>query len=323
MTGEDWIPVFKTEVRPRLGMRGSAAFGLNGGLDLGVAGVVSHRTIAAPRGGRRGGGSGCARVASAGAGRAARRSCPRSTPPPDRPSTPRQVRDNNPDPIWRPIEVDIRQLCSADEDRPLKLQVGRKWACVLCALCASAGLRRRLRCWLSGAVPCHEDRPLKLRVGPRWLEAVGSARLGRAGCGRVWWVGGPACSATSARCSSLAHPTPLGARCCCCRRQVCDHNDNGRVPHCSKAAHSNTQSAFVWVAALPQVWDYNDSGSHQLIGEVVTSLTAMRAMAPGTYVAPSYSLEGGKEQVGPGPLAPAGQAGGRYRNVIERGGRRW
>lgn len=34
-----------------------------------------------------------------------------------------QVRDNNPDPVWMPIEVDIRQLCSADEARPLKLQV--------------------------------------------------------------------------------------------------------------------------------------------------------------------------------------------------------
>lgn len=35
---------------------------------------------------------------------------------------PVQVRKNNPDPVWQPIEVDIRQLCSADEQRPLKLQ---------------------------------------------------------------------------------------------------------------------------------------------------------------------------------------------------------
>lgn len=35
---------------------------------------------------------------------------------------PLQVRKNNPDPVWQPIEVDIRQLCSADEQRPLKLQ---------------------------------------------------------------------------------------------------------------------------------------------------------------------------------------------------------
>ncbi|KAL4422477.1 hypothetical protein ABPG75_008674 [Micractinium tetrahymenae] len=34
-----------------------------------------------------------------------------------------EVRDNNPDPVWMPLEVDIRQLCSAEEQRPLKLQV--------------------------------------------------------------------------------------------------------------------------------------------------------------------------------------------------------
>ncbi|GAB4821761.1 hypothetical protein N2152v2_008807 [Parachlorella kessleri] len=34
-----------------------------------------------------------------------------------------EVRSKNPEPIWAPIEVDILQLCSADEQRPLKLQV--------------------------------------------------------------------------------------------------------------------------------------------------------------------------------------------------------
>lgn len=34
-----------------------------------------------------------------------------------------QVRENNSDPLWQPIEVDIRQLCSADEQLPLRLQV--------------------------------------------------------------------------------------------------------------------------------------------------------------------------------------------------------
>lgn len=45
--------------------------------------------------------------------------------PPTRHLAP-QVRDNNPDPVWVPIEVDIRQLCSADEARPLKLQVTQR-----------------------------------------------------------------------------------------------------------------------------------------------------------------------------------------------------
>ena len=33
------------------------------------------------------------------------------------------MRNNNSDPLWQPIEVDIRQLCGADEKLPLKLQV--------------------------------------------------------------------------------------------------------------------------------------------------------------------------------------------------------
>lgn len=44
---------------------------------------------------------------------------------PARPCNPLQVRMDNPDPVWQPIEVDIRQLCSADEQRPLKLQASR------------------------------------------------------------------------------------------------------------------------------------------------------------------------------------------------------
>jgi hypothetical protein len=35
-----------------------------------------------------------------------------------------QVRSNNANPLWQPIEVDIRQLCAADESLPLRLQVG-------------------------------------------------------------------------------------------------------------------------------------------------------------------------------------------------------
>ncbi|PSC75962.1 BONZAI 3-like isoform X1 isoform A [Micractinium conductrix] len=34
-----------------------------------------------------------------------------------------EVRDKNSDPVWQPMEIDIRQLCSADEARPLKLEV--------------------------------------------------------------------------------------------------------------------------------------------------------------------------------------------------------
>lgn len=34
-----------------------------------------------------------------------------------------EVIDNNLHPAWRPIEVDIRQLCNADEHRPLRLEV--------------------------------------------------------------------------------------------------------------------------------------------------------------------------------------------------------
>ncbi|KAL4854258.1 Copine-5 [Chlorella vulgaris] len=34
-----------------------------------------------------------------------------------------ETRMNNSDPLWQPIEVDIRQLCSADEKLPIKLQV--------------------------------------------------------------------------------------------------------------------------------------------------------------------------------------------------------
>ena len=34
-----------------------------------------------------------------------------------------QVKDNNLNPVWQPIEVDIRQLCNADGARPLRMEV--------------------------------------------------------------------------------------------------------------------------------------------------------------------------------------------------------
>ena len=105
---EDWIPVFKTEVRAAARVAcpatqpfewwtrtGAGLHPCNAVAPLGLPCTCRRRAAGCPPAGAT----------------AAAPACPAP-----------QVRDNNTDPIWRPIEVDIRQLCSGDEDRPLKLQ---------------------------------------------------------------------------------------------------------------------------------------------------------------------------------------------------------
>lgn len=87
-----------------------------------------------------------------------------------------EVRDNNPDPVWVPIEVDIRQLCSADEARPLKLQVfdfKTSGSHVLIGECTTS-----LAALLQLAAGPADSRSLELAAPPSNKAGNGAARPG-------------------------------------------------------------------------------------------------------------------------------------------------